>query len=172
MLSNRARAWVWSAVILALVPVTGCGLGNRSSAMSFNEALVKANKELETAGLRLGQAIAPFIQRQPINREELTAARDNANAVMTKVRNDMAALTVPELDGAPELYAVHQKFLDGQEKLIKEINAIVNQVLANTAQAGDCLKRIQKIETTEKASLTELQKAQGDFARKNGIKLQ
>ena len=147
-----------------------------ADALKFNEAIVNANKRLEMIGEKFGRQIAMALSGKPNDIANVKKGYAEVQKVLKSVQADMKKLAdeIPDSAEAKEFYQAHQKFLKGQERMVKvEFQQIVDVVSDTTLDADEKLEKIKEIlvsvEKIEQADLKVLQAAQRKFAKKHGI---
>ena len=168
---KQSRRGLAGGVALSLLVLAGCSQGP----LGFNNAIANANKQLEQAGQKFGQALRNYLE----GRGDIAAVRrsyEDVKKTVEDVKSDMKSLRVPESAEAKAFYDAHQEFLKGQEQMVNnefaEIMKIVegpDPLAAKQQRIRDLLERIG---AQEEQDLAKLQAAQRAFATKHGIKLQ
>ena len=140
----------------------------------FNEAMVGTNQKLEAAGTELGTAIGLAINGGP---QELANAKEKyakTVRVVQQVKADMQTLKVPSSKSAQTLYEAHQKFLQGQERMIQDdfgeiLKTLEDPALDKTAKTQKLQAIFKRVEQAAQDDLIPLQNAQKEFARENNL---
>jgi hypothetical protein len=166
-------------LLLALCALSLCTSGataGENEALKYNEAIVRFNKQLSNAGLKLGQTIRPALEGQAVDLKEMKKAYAATEKVLNQVKKEATALKVPDSESARRLAKVYERFLKGQEVMVKKELAEVVRLVETTNppdQAGQqrLLRLFQGIAEREMTDLRDLQQAQREFAREHGIKL-
>jgi hypothetical protein len=163
----------------ALCALTLCASGaaaGENEALKYNNAIVRFNKQLSDAGMKLGKTLGPALKGQAVDLDQVRKAYAATAKALNQVKKDAAALKVPDSDSARKLAKVYERFLKGQEVMVKKDLAEVVRALEATNppdQAGQqrLLRLFQNIAEREMTDLRELQQAQREFAREHGIEL-
>jgi hypothetical protein len=162
----------WIVLIGSMLVVAGCG----HEAIDFNNQIAAIHARLGTAVEEFGQVIHPAVQEgKPLTADELTEAVERLRGQLTAANEQSGQLRVPELPQATELYAAHQTFLAGEQRLIQEELAEIERLLAKQLTVGevqDRLKvRLAAFKLAESRLLDTMHAAQRQFAEANRLKL-
>jgi hypothetical protein len=175
---------MWKATLTRLLPAC-CALvlfggpagAGENEPLKFNNAIAAFNKKLHEAGMKFGMALGPALQGNAVDLKEVRKAYTATEKAVAKIKKEAAALKVPDSDSARKLAKVYKGFLKGQEEMVKkDMLEIVRLLeLSNPPdQAGQqrLLRILQSVAKREQSELGPLQKAQQEFAREHGIKLE
>jgi len=147
----------------------------KEEAHKFNQAIVEANKKLFAAGGEWGQN-AHLNDNVSPDADGLQKGYKNCQKVLAEVKAEMKGLKVPETKSAGEFYKLHQKFLDAQERSIKNelkdlTDVLSDPKLQDKEKKDKALEILKKANKSEQDLVVELQKAQETFAKEFGIDL-
>jgi hypothetical protein len=161
----------------ALVLFGALADAGESDPLKFNNAIVGFNKQLNEVGKKFGMTLAPALQGNAVDLKEVRKTYAAMEKVVAKVKKEAAALKAPDSDSARKLVKVYQGFLKGQEEMVKkdliEIVRLLEQTNPPDQEGQQRLVRIlQGVGKRELKVLHLLQKAQEEFAREHGIKLE
>jgi hypothetical protein len=164
---------IGTAAVLAVCVAAGAGCNKKY--LSFNESISGANKKLEAAGKKFGEALVQAITSGN-DTGAVRTSYENVKSVFTAVKAEMQALAVPNDATSKELYQAHQKFLAGQEKAINVDLAQVVKLVEDkstplAAKGGQITSLLSKIEAEENRELATLQQVQRKFADAHNMKL-
>ena len=165
-----------SLTLLPLLAVAGCG-NSRKDALAFNEALVNANRKLELPAKEFLESLPRAITGGPADAAQVKQLYEKTRQAMQQVKADMESVHVPSSQSAQALYEAHQKYLQGEERLIEKDFAEVVKLLENSKLgAAEKAQKVNEIlvrgGTTEQADLAVLKSAQRNFAQDNHLTLQ
>lgn len=167
----KSQSWAILGA-LCLLLIAGCQRGP----LEFNNKIAKANKRLAEEGEAFGKAAQAAINGGPSSIADLKQEHQNLLNAITEVKKDMAALSVPTSESAKKLYAAHQKFLAGQEKMINNefaeiVRVCENKSLSDVAKQSKVLQIVTRVQKVEQADLLPLQAAQREFAKEHNVRL-
>jgi len=148
---------------------------SKEEALKFNEELAGANKKLFAAGQAFGAQLG-FLQDKPTDLDALKSEQEKLLKVVKDVTAQMKSVKVPKAKTAEELYKLHQKFIEGQNRMMDEaIKPVVelagDKNVADADKKTKALEIFQKAFASEGAMVQELQKVQKAFADEFGIPL-
>ena len=156
---------------LALATLTGAGCDRKAA--QFNNTLSAYNQKLFEGGRRLGETLLPALQGAPVEAKEVQDAYDDLIATLDAIKADFATLPVPNTVSAKKFAAGYQKFLKGQNDMIRnDIGKIVRQLQRNPRDRMLGMMIVcsfRSLQQRERAQLRELHDLQMDFAREHKL---
>ncbi len=162
--------------LLPLLALAGCG-NSTKDAVAFNQSLLSANQKLQAAGREFGEGVGRAMAGGAGDVAQLRQSYDKTRQVVQQVKADMQSVQVPSSQSAQDLYDAHQKFLQGQERMIEKDLGEVMKLLENSKldkkeRAQKVTAILTRIGSAEQADLDALKNAQRKFAQEYNLTLQ
>jgi hypothetical protein len=158
---------------LALAALAGAGCDRKAA--QFNNTLSAYNQRLFEGGRRLGETLLPALQGAPVEAKEVQEAYDDLIATLDAVKADFATLPVPNSASGKKLAAGYQKFLKGQNDMLRnDVGKIVRRLQRNPRDrmlGMMIVVSFRGMQERERAQLRELQELQMAFAREHKLPL-
>jgi hypothetical protein len=164
------------AALFALALVRPSAAAGESDALKFNNAFARFNQDLTAAGKKFGEALSPAFQGKAVSLPEARKRYKNVQKVLAEVKKAASALKVPDSESARKLARAYDRFLKGQEEMIKkEFQEVLSLVEGSNPPdqqvRARLLKILQQVGEKEATTLREVQQAQEAFAKEHGIEL-
>jgi|GEM_PF-5314533 len=149
----------------------------QKTVLKFNQSIVNANAQLKKAGFAYGKSISPLFSGKPVNVKLVAQSYVNAITTLENVERQMKNLNVPQSKKARAFYQSHQKFLQGQRKMILNDFAEILSIAVNPnynlrTRKTKIVPILDRVTKKEKGPLSELSKAQVEFVNFYNIKLE
>jgi hypothetical protein len=165
---RRSLAAVAALVVLG---IAGC----ESEPVRFNNTLAEYNRRLAAAGRQMGEAMRPALQGSTVDADRVRACHEAAWETLKEIKQEFATLKVPPTESGRRLAAGYQKFLRGQEEMIRDDLGRIVRMLQRPSQARSSSQTIITIllnlQSRERRELTALQNLQREFAREHKLPL-
>jgi len=172
------RSFIGIGVLFLLVSVLVAAQEKGSAETgAFNTNLVKANKRLSDAVMRVNKALQPVFKTKPADADidEVRLAHRNLEATLKIVAADIEGWKLPAGDDVKELVASQRRFLKVQQDSLKPIAEIIEILQDADLSIGGKSKRIKvvldKFEPGELKALDDLQRRHAAFAKEHMVGL-